>query len=72
MTAQERRIPGLPELAEALYSALLAHGATIECQFDNLEVLMPRDASPEAPQARWRIHGTVRIRASEPGTQRQG
>ncbi|HLI27809.1 MAG TPA: hypothetical protein VKZ60_12100 [Chloroflexota bacterium] len=72
MAAQHQPVSGLPELAEALYAALLARGATIECQFDNLEILVPRAADPNAPPARWRLHGTVRLRASDPGLRGPG
>ena len=52
MAAEHRAVTGLPELAEALYSVLMSRGATIECEFDNMEVLVPREPGPDAPQAR--------------------
>jgi hypothetical protein len=67
MSPPDRPITSLPELAEALYAALVARGATVECQFDNLEIVVPRAADPNAPPARWRLHGTVRLRATSPG-----
>jgi len=55
-----------PQIAEGLYSFLTGRGATIEYEFDNVEVRVPRDTGHDAPQARWSIHGTVRVRTSEP------
>jgi hypothetical protein len=72
MAAQDRSTCSLPELAEALYATIVARGATVECQFDNLEIVMPRAADPNAPPARWRLHGTVRVRATPPGASSQG
>lgn len=54
-----------PQLAEGLYSFLTGRGATIEYEFDNVEVRVPRDTGSDAPQARWHIRGTVRVRTSE-------
>jgi len=58
-----------PQLAEGLYSFLTGRGATIEYGFDNMEVLVPQDTSKDAPQAHWRLNGTLRIRTSEAGSQ---
>jgi len=54
-----------PDLAEGLYGFLTGRGATIEYTFDKMTVLVPRDTGAEAPQARWLVDGTVRIRTSE-------
>ncbi|MGZ8783449.1 MAG: hypothetical protein ACXWZB_08135 [Gaiellaceae bacterium] len=56
-----------PELAEGLYGFLTGRGATIEYAFEQLEVFVPRTASDDAPQAKWMLNGTVRIRTSERG-----
>lgn len=54
-----------PQLAEGLYSFLTGRGATIEYSFDNMEIMVPRDTSEDAPRARWNVNGTLRIRTSE-------
>ena len=54
-----------PHLAEGLYSFLTGRGATIEYQFDNVEVFVPRDTGPSAPSALWKLNGTVRLRTYE-------
>jgi hypothetical protein len=56
-----------PEFAEGLYGFLTGRGATIEYDLDQLEILVPRNANDNAPQAKWRLNGTVRIRTSERG-----
>lgn len=59
-----------PQLAEGLYSFLTERQATIEYEFDNMSVQIPRDAGDDAPQARWKLDGTLRIRTSDPGAGR--
>ena len=54
-----------PQLAEGLYSFLTGRGATIEYDFENMDVLVPRDASDDAPRARWNVNGKLRVRTSE-------
>jgi hypothetical protein len=58
-----------PQLAEGLYAFLTERQATIEYQFDNMSVQIPRDAGDEVPQARWKLDGTLRIRTSESGSE---
>jgi hypothetical protein len=53
-----------PQLVEQVCSALAASNATIECTFDHLEVVLPRDGTPDAPPARWLLNGTFRLRAT--------
>jgi hypothetical protein len=54
-----------PELAEGLYGFLTGRGATIEYTFDKMEVWVPSSTHAEAPSARWKINGTLRIRTAE-------
>jgi hypothetical protein len=56
-----------PELAEGLYSFLTGRGAVIEYQAENLEIMVPREVGEDAPQARWKVNGTIRIRTEERG-----
>ena len=55
-----------PHLAEGLYGFLTGRGATIEYAFENMEVMVPRDTGADAPSAKWRVNGTLRVRTSEP------
>ena len=67
-TSETREHPTTwPQLAEGLYGFLTGRGATIEYEFDGMEVLVPRDTGTNAPQARWKLNGTLRVRTSEKG-----
>jgi len=50
-----------PDLAVALYDKLTGRGAEIAYHFDNLELHVPASTAPEAAQARWKVHGSVRV-----------
>ena len=56
-----------PDLAEGLYGFLTGRGATIEYDFDQLEINVPRHASDDSPKAKWKLNGTIRVRTSEQG-----
>ena len=58
-----------PHLAEGLYSFLTGRGATIEYTFDNMEVWVPRDTAPDSPSAHWKVHGSLRVRTFESGSE---
>lgn len=53
-----------PQLAEDLFAFLTGRGATIEYSFENMDVYVPDSTHPQAPQAKWRLNGTLRIRTS--------
>jgi hypothetical protein len=55
-----------PELAEGLYQMLTGRGSEIRYHFDDLEISVPASAREGAPQAPWRLNGTLRIQTSEP------
>jgi hypothetical protein len=54
-----------PELAIGLYDKLTGRGAEITYEFDNLDVFVPKSASPDAEQARWKLNGTLKIRTRD-------
>jgi hypothetical protein len=54
-----------PELAGGLYDKLTGRGAEITYEFDNLEVLVPSSASPDAVHAKWKVNGTMKIRTQD-------
>jgi len=54
-----------PDLAIGLYDALTGRGAEISYNFDNVEVMVPSSASPNATHAHWRINGTLRIQTRD-------
>ncbi|MGE0825966.1 MAG: hypothetical protein AB7G75_22445 [Candidatus Binatia bacterium] len=51
-----------PELASGLYDTLTGRGAEITYEFENLEVLVPSSASPNAEHAKWKVNGVMKIR----------
>jgi hypothetical protein len=64
--AESRAEPAvLAQVTEALRGLVAGPGTTIECEFENLEVQVPQGSGPTAGHLLWRIHGTLRIRASE-------
>lgn len=67
MAQRQDEVTTWPELAEGLYSFLTGRGATIEYSFDQMTVLVPRDTGDDAPQARWQLDGTLRVRTAERG-----
>lgn len=64
---EQQGVTTWPHLAEGLYTFLTGRGAVIEYTFENMEVHIPRDTAPNAPSARWKMNGTIRIRTYEPG-----
>lgn len=53
------------DLALGLYDALTGRSAEISYNFDNVELLVPSSASPNASHAPWKINGTLRIRTRD-------
>jgi hypothetical protein len=54
-----------PELAVALYDKLTGRGAEITYEFDNLEIYVPAYHAEDAPLARWKINGALKISARD-------
>lgn len=72
MANTQTEVTTWPHLAEGLYSFLTGRGATIEYQFDNMEVSVPRDTGSDSPGALWKLNGTVRVRTYESKTSNEG
>ena len=72
MADTQTEVTTWPHLAEGLYSFLTGRGATIEYQFDNMEVSVPRDTGLNAPSALWKLNGAVRVRTYETKTSDKG
>jgi len=64
-SAEKKETTTWPELAEGLYGFLTGRGATIEYHFENMEIGVPSAARNEAPQATWRLNGSLKVRTSE-------
>jgi hypothetical protein len=57
-----------PELAEELYDKLTGRNAEISYEFHDLEIFVPAHHSEDAPLARWKINGMVKISARDTTT----
>jgi hypothetical protein len=53
------------ELAEELYDKLTGRNAEITYEFHDLEIFVPAHHSEDAPLARWKFNGVVKIRARD-------
>lgn len=65
MTQTKNELVSWVELAEGLYDFLTRRGTTIEYSFKNMEVMVPRDTGETAPQAKWKVNGTIQVRTWE-------
>jgi len=53
------------ELAISLYDKLTGRNAEITYQADNMEVWVPSGVGDDADHAKWKVNGTLRIRARD-------
>ncbi len=53
------------ELAISLYDKLADRNAEITYEADNIEVWVPSGVGDEASHARWKLNGSLRIRARD-------
>ena len=51
-----------PELAIELFDKLTGRQAEITYEFDNLEIFVPSHHAEDAPMARWKVNGIMKIR----------
>ena len=54
-----------PELAIGLYDKLTGRNAEIAYEADNMEVWVPSGVGEDAAHARWKVNGTLKIRARD-------
>jgi len=54
-----------PELAIGLYDKLTGCNAEISYEVDNMEVWVPSGVGDDAQHAKWKINGTLKIRARD-------
>ncbi len=53
------------ELAISLYDKLTGRNAEIEYEADDMEVWVPSGVGDDANHARWKVNGTLKIRARD-------
>lgn len=52
-----------PELAIELFDKLTGRETEITYEFENLEIYVPAHHAEDAPLARWKLNGVLKIRA---------
>lgn len=53
------------ELAISLYDKLTGRNAEISYEADNMEVWVPSGVGDDARHAKWKVNGTLKIRARD-------
>jgi hypothetical protein len=53
-----------PELAIGLYDKLTGREAEISYDFHDFELFIPSSTASDAPHARWKMNGVVRVSTS--------
>ena len=54
-----------PELAISLYDQLTNRNAEISYEADNMEIWVPSGVGEDASHAKWKVNGTLKIRARD-------
>ena len=54
-----------PELAISLYDKLTDRNAEITYEADNMEVWVPSGVGDDASHAKWKVNGSLKIRARD-------
>ena len=54
-----------PELAISLYDKLTGRNAEITYEADDMEVWVPSGFGDDASHAKWKVNGTLKIRARD-------
>jgi hypothetical protein len=55
----------ITEIGQELWAYLTGKGATVEYNFEDMAVEVPRTTGPDAQRATWKINGTLRIRTTD-------
>lgn len=64
---QPKETQNWPELAASLYDKLTGRNAEITYEFEEMELHVPSSTEQNAPQAKWKLNGKVRIRTQNNG-----
>ncbi|WP_405217447.1 hypothetical protein [Agrococcus sp. Ld7] len=63
--AAARSITDWSDLGREMWSYLTGRRATVNYEFEDMLIEVPRDIGPNAPRATWRIHGIIRVTTSD-------
>lgn len=55
----------ITDIAREMWSYLTGKGATVEYNFENMQVEVPKTTGADSPRAIWKLDGTLRIKTSD-------
>jgi hypothetical protein len=55
----------ITDIAREMWSYLTGKGATVEYNFENMQVEVPKTTGPDSPRAIWKLDGTLRIKTTD-------
>ena len=55
----------ITDIGKEMWSYLTGKGASVEYQFDNMLVEVPKTTGPDSPRAIWKLDGTLRVKTSD-------
>ncbi len=64
-TATDKGTTDITDIAREMWSYLTGKGATVEYNFDNMHIEVPKTTGPDSPRATWKIDGTLRIKTTD-------
>jgi hypothetical protein len=64
-TAADKGQTDITDIGKEMWSYLTGKGATVEYNFDNMHVEVPKTTGPDSPRAIWRLDGTLRIKTTD-------
>lgn len=62
---REQQTTSFADLGREMWSYLTGKQATIDYEFVDMIVEVPRDTGPDAPRATWKLNGTLRVRTAD-------
>ncbi len=64
-SATDSNTTDITDIGREMWSYLTGKGATVEYNFDNMQVEVPKTTGPDSPRAIWKLDGTLRIKTSD-------
>ena len=64
-TAADKGTTDITDIGKEMWSYLTGKGATVEYNFDNMHVEVPKTTGPDSPRATWKLDGTLRIKTTD-------
>jgi hypothetical protein len=55
----------ITDIAREMWSYLTGKGATVEYNFENMQVEVPKTTGADSPRAIWKLDGTLRIKTTD-------